>query len=326
MDYGRRGLLAHLPLLGAISAPAQPSRSLEARLLAELEAIETVNTHEHIIPESERVSQRIDFFTLAGHYAISDLMSAGLSAEALKVINDADAPAAIAGEPSSPTGSWRALPDMARPFGSPCATSTGSKRSRERASAPINDAIPARNKPGIYSTCSKSARGFDFQWWTTIGMRCRCGPDPDLFVLAHKFDRFVRPWDRRRRSAPRTVTGDIDRNPEGAQEALEKNFQQSLDAGMVTVKTTLAYDREIHFREVDEADASRDFDRMMGGREALPEGFRRHVNRPFRDLEDHMFHCVVQLADSRKVPVSDSHGPPRGKWELRCQLQPNPVE
>ncbi len=302
MDYDRRGLLARLPLLGAISAPAQPSRSLEARLLAELESIETVDTHEHIIPESERVSQRIDFFTLAGHYAISDLVSAGLSAEALKVINDADAPAANRWRAFEPywkfarfTGYGQALRIAVRDI-------YGVEDISGKSLGPINDAIAARNKPGIYQYLLRKRARIRFSvvddYWNAVPVR----PDPDLFVLAHKFDRFVQPSDpadvqRLEQHAATSIATLKD-----LKRALEKNFQQSLDAGMVTVKTTLAYDRDIHFREVNESDASRAFDRMIGGREALPEGFRRHVNRPFRDLEDHMFHCVVQLADSRKVP------------------------
>jgi predicted TIM-barrel fold metal-dependent hydrolase len=104
--------------------------------------------------------------------------------------------------------------------------------------------------------------------------------------------------------------------------ALAKNFQQSLDAGMVTVKTTLAYDRDIHFREVSEADASRDFDRMTKGGEALPEGFRRLVQRPFRDLEDHMFHTIVQLADSRRIPFQIHTGLHAGNGNVVANSDP----
>jgi len=55
--------------------------------------VAAVNTHEHIIPEQDRVSQSIDFFTLAGHYAINDVVSAGLAPEALAKINDLALPA-----------------------------------------------------------------------------------------------------------------------------------------------------------------------------------------------------------------------------------------
>jgi hypothetical protein len=96
MNPGRRGLLARLPLLGAISVSGQAARSqsLEERLLKSLEQIQTVNTHEHIIPEPERTSQRVDFFTLASHYAISDVISAGLPAEGRRLVANPAAPMA----------------------------------------------------------------------------------------------------------------------------------------------------------------------------------------------------------------------------------------
>lgn len=64
MIQGRRNLFLRLPLLAAApaSAQAQRSRSLEARLFDALARSETVNTHEHIIPEQERTSMRVDFY------------------------------------------------------------------------------------------------------------------------------------------------------------------------------------------------------------------------------------------------------------------------
>jgi hypothetical protein len=41
---------------------------------------------------------------------------------------------------------------------------------------------------------------------------------------------------------------------------------------------------------------------MQGG-ERLPEGFRRRLVRPFRNLEDYMFHQVVRLAHSAGIPI-----------------------
>jgi len=322
MNYGRRGLLKYLPLLGVGSAPAQTSRSLEDRLLGELEAIETVNTHEHIIPESERVSQKIDFFTLAGHYAINDLISAGLSQEAVKVINDVNAPEATRWRAFEPgwkmarfTGYGQALRIAVRDI-------YGVEEISASSLGAINNQIRARNKPGFYRDVLKKRARIRFSvvddYWNAVPVRL----DTDMFVLAHKFDRFVRPWGRADVEALEQITETSITTLRELKAALEKNFEQSLTAGMVTVKTTLAYDREIHFREVGEDDASRDFDRMMGGGEALPDGFRRLVNRPFRDLEDHMFHSVVQLADSHKVPFQIHTGLHAGNGNFIANSNP----
>jgi predicted TIM-barrel fold metal-dependent hydrolase len=89
----------------------------------------------------------------------------------------------------------------------------------------------------------------------------------------------------------------------GLKQAMERSFQQSQQIGMVTVKTTIAYGRELLFREVEEGDAARDFDVLMEDGRRLPRGFRRYTERPFRNLEDHMFHHLMSLADAHNVPV-----------------------
>ena len=60
--------------------------------MAAIDEIPLVNTHEHIIPEEERVGSHVDFFTLAGHYAVNDVISAGLSGDDLKLVRDEEAP------------------------------------------------------------------------------------------------------------------------------------------------------------------------------------------------------------------------------------------
>lgn len=57
--FGRRGLLKALPFAGAATLSGQPpvSRSLENRLRAAIDKLEVVNTHEHTLPESERIAQ-----------------------------------------------------------------------------------------------------------------------------------------------------------------------------------------------------------------------------------------------------------------------------
>jgi hypothetical protein len=322
MNYGRRGLLKYLPLIGVASAPAQPSRSLEERILGQLKATDSFDTHEHIIPESERVAQKVDFFTLAGHYAINDLISAGLSSEAQKVINDPSAPEAARWRAFEPawkvarfTGYGQALRIAARDIYGAEAISGTTIRA-------INEAIATRNKPGLYHDVLKTRARIQLavvdDYWNAIPVR----PDPSLFVLAHKFDRFVKLWSRADVESLERIAATSITNLGYLKAALEKNFQQSLDAGMVTVKTTLAYDRDLHFREVSEADASRDFDRMTKGGEVLPEGFRRLAQRPFRDLEDHMFHCIVQLADSRKIPFQVHAGLHAGNGNFVANSNP----
>jgi len=324
MNPGRRGLLKRLPLLGAATASGQTarSRSLEERLLAELARIETVNTHEHIIPEAERTALRVDFFTLAGHYAINDVVSAGLSADAQKLVANADAPMAERWRAFEPAWKAARLTGYAQALRIAIRDIYGVEEISAGTLGRINAAIRERNKPGLYRYVLKERSRIRFSvvddYWNAAAVR----PDPEFFVLAHKFDRFVALWTPDDVHRLEQLTGVSITTLGGLVEALAKNFRQCLDAGMVTVKTTLAYDRELHFREVEEADAARDFERLMRGSETLPEGFRRRVARPFRNLEDYMFHQVVRQADGAGIPFQIHTGLHAGNGNFIANSNP----
>jgi predicted TIM-barrel fold metal-dependent hydrolase len=122
-------------------------------------------------------------------------------------------------------------------------------------------------------------------------------------VIAREFEDFITPQEPADIQKLEQLTGVSITTLSGLKQALEKRFEQAVKAGMVAVKTLLAYQREIFFREVEEPDARRDFESLVQGDHKLPEGFRRRIDRPFRNLEDHMFHQVMKLADAHGIPV-----------------------
>jgi len=320
----RRSFLMRLPVFSAAasSPSATPSKTLHQRLIDALGSIETIDTHEHIIPEAQRVTQAVDFFTLSSHYSINDLVSAGLPPDSPRLLND---------NRVEPAERWR----LFEPFWN-VAKFTGYGQAlriavreiygfEEISSATlprINDAIRLRNKLGLYRDVLRKRARIRFSvvddYWNAVPVR----PDPEFFVLAHKFDRFVQPWTPQDIAALEKITDVAITTLAGLKEALEKNFQQSMDAGMVTVKTTLAYERDLHFREVTESDAARDLARLLQGNQALPEGFRRHVVRPYRDLEDHMFHHLIRLTDAHRLPFQIHTGLHAGNGNFIANSNP----
>lgn len=306
MSHNRRTFLSHLPLLGALprqAAPLPRSASLRQGILSALEEVRLVNTHEHIIPEAERVSQHVDFFTLAGHYAINDVISAGLPPDSLALVRD---------EKASAGERWRAF----EPFWKQ-ARFTGYGQSLQIAMrdiygieevsgttlSTINDRIRGQNKPGLYQKILIDRAKIRFSvlddYWNPVPVK----PDARFFVYARKFDRFVTPGTRGNVEELERITDVSITSLAGLKRAMEKSFQQSLAAGMVAVKSTLAYRREILYAEVDQADAERAFKALMAGERVMPKGFRQRVKRPFRQMEDHLFHHLIQLADAHNIPV-----------------------
>ncbi|MYB53889.1 MAG: amidohydrolase family protein [Acidobacteriia bacterium] len=303
MPIGRRTFFGSVSALAAAQAAPSAAPELEAELLEAIDEIPLVNTHEHIIPEEERTSSRIDFFTLAGHYAINDVISAGLSGDDLAVVRDPGAPA---------DQRWRAF----EPFWK-SARFTGYGRALRiaiqdiygvdqisGATLPeINRRIEAENRPGLYEEIlirrSNIAYSVLDDYWNAAPVR----PDPRFFVCARKFDRFVAPQSASDIRNLEELTDVSITGLAGLKRAIETSFQQSLEIGMVTVKSTLAYNREIHYAEVAERDAESSLQSLLGANRTSPAGFRSRVERPFRPLEDHMFHHLIGLAAAHGVPV-----------------------
>ena len=63
---------------------------------------------------------------------------------------------------------------------------------------------------------------------------------------------------------------------------------------MRAIKTTIAYQRDLHFPSTTVADASAEFDRLARG-QGVCRMRTAAQRRPFRTLSNHMFHHLVQL-------------------------------
>jgi len=292
----------HFLALGSLAAIGFRGNAFAADLLAEIRKLPVVDTHEHLIPESTRVEENIDFFTLAGHYAINDVISAGLPKDAEAVVRDPEAPMAerwAAFEPhwkhARYTGYGRVLRIAVRDV-------YGIEEISAATLGKINAAVAGRNRAGLYDTVLRQKGGIQYalvdDYWNAAPVK----PETDLFVPARKFDRYITVSGPESLKSAEELTGVSVTSLAGLKRAMEKSFEQSLAIGMVSVKSTMAYTRELGFAEITEADAERDFERMASGKVKMPEGFRSRQERPFRKLEDHMFHHLTQLAGAHGKP------------------------
>jgi uncharacterized protein len=312
----RRAFLA-VPL-----AAKAASTALATRLHRSLESLETIDTHEHLLPEAQRVSQRSDFFTLASHYAINDVISAGLAVEDAKRLESPDL---------SPSDKWKLFGpywEHARftGYGEALRIAIRDIYGFETISAAtlpkINDAIAARNKTGLYEDVLKRRMRLRFaindQYWEPKAVAV----NTEFFALAQKFDGFVMPISaagvhRLEKTADASITSLPD-----LKRAMEKMFVHAVKTGMVAVKSTAAYQRDLHFREVSEAEAAADFERLVKDTDPAPEGYRALENRPYRNLADHMFHHLTALADAHRVPFQIHTGLQAGNGNFVTNSRP----
>ncbi len=319
----RRSFLA-LPALAAAPAPAPvKSAQLESRLLRSLESIETIDTHEHILPEAERVKMPVDFFTLASHYAINDVISAGLKAEDAARLEKPDVPMAEKWKLFEPW--WK----FARQTGySECLRIAmrdiyGVETISATTLPKLNEAIAAKNKPGLYRDVLKRRGKIRFaindEYWHAEPLPV----DPEFFALARKFDWFLSPISalgvQRLSKTAGVEIGSI----RDLKRALDKIFGESLKLGMVTVKSTMAYQRDLRFDEVNEADAQREFESLLKDATPAPEGFRALEARPYRKVAAHMFHHLCGLCASHDVPFQIHTGLHAGNGNYVTNSRPS---
>jgi predicted TIM-barrel fold metal-dependent hydrolase len=92
---------------------------------------------------------------------------------------------------------------------------------------------------------------------------------------------------------------------------------------MVTVKSTIAYERDLHFAVTSDADASADLDRLKRGAGVVTDDNRRLDRRPFRALSNYMFHYLVQLAEAHGVPVQIHTGMQAGNGNYIEHTKPS---
>lgn len=296
-----------LTLAAALQASAATARSLES----ELARYEVVDTHEHILTEEQRTSEPCDFFTLASHYAVNDVISAGMPKE---------------------THDWREFEPWWRyakytGYGQCLRIAIDKVYGFPEISAAtipkINDAIKAANKPGLYQKILKDQARIRFavndEYWNSAPHAL----DPRYFVLAKKFDWFVTPVTKAGVGGLEKLAGRSISTLQDLCDGLAYNFEQNLKLGMVTVKTTLAYNRELLFHEVSRGDAERSFESLMRDELKMPEGFRSYESRPYRQLADYLFHQLMRLCDSHSIPIQIHTGLHAGNGNWLTNSRPS---
>lgn len=310
MFKGRRSFLssslATIPMVGAVAKSVTASepvpQSLEQRLVAAFDALEIADTHEHLLDEKERCAQTIDFFRLIGHYALGDAISAGMTRNALELMENKNVSDAERWKALEPYWKFSHLTAYSQCLRTAIRDIYGFDEISASTIRPINDSIRARNQPGLYRDIFKERAHIRF--WVQDDRAATPTPaDRDYFVTVREFDRFVIPQTPDDIHKLEKVTGVSITSLDGLKRALQKNFEEAVSAGIVGIKTIIAYSRDILFQEVDEPAAARDFDNLMRGGRRLPQGFHQFVDRPFRNLEDYMFHQVIQLVDAHHLPV-----------------------
>ena len=298
------------------------SADLYKRLLGAIERIDVIDTHEHILPEAERLKLPVDFFTLASHYLIDDLSSAGLTAEDRARMEKPEVAAKDKFRAFNEYWQYAKFTGYGEALRIAIRDIYGVDEIGDRTIERINAAIHDRNKPGLYrDILKKRARirvALNDEYWQP-----RPTPvDPEFFLLVRKFDWFAAPITPAGLERLGPLTGEDVSNLAGLKRAMEKHFVAGVKLGMVAAKSTIAYERDLHFATTSEAEASADFEKLRRGEGVVTDENRRLDRRPFRALSNYMFHYLVQLAEAHRLPMQIHTGMQAGNGNYIEHTQP----
>jgi len=300
---------------------------LYKRIHAEIEGISLIDTHEHLMSEDTRLSQKIDLFYWFSHYASSDLVSAGMSEQALENLRDPGRPLDERWAEFAPvwkyvrtTGYGRALLLAARDL-------FEINDINEATYQELSEKISASNYSGWYDHVLKERANIELAILHPLE---DIDPTPleeidrNFFAPVIPMDDFITPCNRIELRTLECKTGVSIHSLDDLMEAIDVAFGRAVAAGIVGVKVGLAYSRSLRFEKVTRADAERVFNQLN----RYPVTFSDVTQQPpvswteAKPLQDYLMHQVICRAIEQHLPIQIHTGLQEGNGNFLANANP----
>ncbi len=311
--------------------------NLYQRIRTQIEKISLVDTHEHFMLEKERLNARIDFFYLFPQYASSDLVSSGMSPEALDEIWGSDLSLEDKWDKFEPhweniknTTYARALLIAARDLFE--IEDINKTTWRE-----LSEKIASSNREGWYGHVLKEKANIDVSIvdYLDLNSRKKEAPrierslerlpridrelpsmDPDFFLPVVRFDEFVIVRTLNEIRQMEKVYNLAIHSLDDLLKTLDRAFEKRIKEGIIGVKTGLAYQRILKYDKVTRHEAELLFNRTF---HHMGEGFSWKEVKP---LQDFMMHQVIQRAIEYNLPIQIHTGLQEGNGNIITNSNP----
>ncbi len=295
--------------------------STRESLLEHINALEIIDTHEHLPREQDRNPKANLFEEWLCHYFSCDLVSAGLS--------EADLAKARCGKEDL-LRRW----DLLEPYWQ-AARSTGYGRALALAArdlygidpidrgtiVKLNDAFcAARDKGGHYHYVLREKSRIALSI-VDFGMPKLTAQDDPHFVAALRVDPFLMPAHPRNLRAQGEEVGVKVHTLEDWEEVARRHIERAFQPGSRTVclKAGVAYLRSLRFDKAPRVDAEKAFLELFSDR-TLPDW--RPALRAGPALENYMMHAVCRIADARGLPFQIHTGLQEGNGNVIYDSNP----
>jgi predicted TIM-barrel fold metal-dependent hydrolase len=266
-------------------------------LLAYIETIPVVDSHEHLPNETERLALAPDFFYLFSHYCIDDLAAGGMPQETIDMLlgNQADVATkwksfAPFYEAAADTSYFRCAHLAIRKFYDmdPPASAADAEKLTER--------VRAANKPGLYKRVLKEACNI-----VTAVNFGGTGVDPEFFTPVNFVTHYAEISHPSHIAVVEKEAGRPLATLAHYVESLGEILQREKRRGMRGIKFHWAYMRPLEFKSVPTADAELLFNRIADE----GQGWRGTVlgYEESRPLQDYLTHRLVEFAGDLDMTV-----------------------
>jgi predicted TIM-barrel fold metal-dependent hydrolase len=284
-----------------------------------VDCIRLVDTHEHLIPESERLKSKVDVLaTFFSHYASSDLRSAGMTEGELLKIRDPSIPLEDRWEVFEPYWEMIINTGYARTIEIATRDLYGVDGINSKTYKELSEKIKQRNREGFYHWVLKERSGIDI----SINDVDNVDVDRSLFAPVYRFIDFLNVKDRKNlEDLGRRVGGSI--HTFGDMTSALKTEIERLAPKIVGVKIGLAYSRPLKFEKVSFSEAEEAFNAIykVEGMNANdgPESPGYEVLQP---MQDYLVHMMIREAERRRLPIQIHTGLQEGNENIISNSNP----
>lgn len=262
------------------------SEEMAEQLFHQIKDMPTIDAHEHLPPEEERLKRKVDALYLFTHYTRGDLLSAGMPEKLYQEVTNPELPLDERWAKFEPY--WQAIRNTSysRAILISIRDLFGIDDITGETLLPLSEKISAANKKGWYRQVLKEKCGLV----TSLNHIRRTDLDKELFTPVMHINEFV---DCRTISKVRDLEekyGVSIHSLEDLVKTMRTAVERWKKEGTVGLKCGHAYSRVIRFDKVTHNDAERIFNRIF---EHLGEGPSWLDAKP---LQDYMLHKIVRAS------------------------------
>jgi predicted TIM-barrel fold metal-dependent hydrolase len=296
--------------------------SVYSNLLTYADQIDIIDTHEHLPIESQRTTTQVDFSTLFGHYCVGDMVTAGLNADELKILQKPDAEIEIKWRVFAPyyelikNGGYArsARIAMQKFYGIPDLTCL-------KDAIEVTEKMRKENTPGIYKRILQ-----DVCRIKTVFLFTNDNFQTSYFNFVDCVDHLCHLTNLTELMKASSEIGGTHYTLQQYVDSLAEFLKQKVARNVKGVKFTCAYYRNLNFKQVPLAKAERIFNKLSSSQYLINDRLERSIDGSEATiLQDYLTLRVLDYCEQLGLPAVFHTGLQAGNRNNPGNARPEPL-